>query len=250
MGTPAKQPPFLRRLKKIVKTVRTVHVPVNGLTRPLFRLLYRAHVSAREGLEWAMRFFWYEPLFRSQCSRVGNGFFMEQLPYLVGKGKIEIGAGVRLSGKSSITFARAHGQEAELVIGDGTFIGHACGFNVAQSVRIGSHCLFASGIRVFDLDGHPLDAESRRSGQPTPPEGISPVSIGDDVWIGNSALILKGVSIGDRSIVAAGAVVTRDVPADSIVAGNPARVVKSLRISAEAHAMSCQNQKDSTESTQ
>ena len=66
------------------------------------------------------------------------------------------------------------------------------------------------------------------SGEPTPPEGIRPVTIGDDVWIGANALILKGVSIGDRAIVGAGAVVTKDVAADVVVAGNPARVVKRL----------------------
>jgi acetyltransferase-like isoleucine patch superfamily enzyme len=220
--------PFWRRLKSCIIAARSFHVPANGALRPLFKLLYRFHVMLREGLAWALRFCWYEPLFRSQCARVGPGFFMEQLPYLAGQGRIEIGSGVRFSGKSSIAFTGASSEDPELVIGDGTFIGHACGFNVARSVRIGAHCLFASGVYVFDLDGHPQDAERRRNGEPTPPEGIAAVSIGDDVWIGNGALILKGVSIGNRSIVAAGAVVTRDVPPDVIVGGNPARIIKNL----------------------
>ena len=84
------------------------------------------------------------------------------------------------------------------------------------------------GVRVFDLDGHPIDAELRRRGEPTPPDGIRPVILGNDVWIGAGAIILKGVSIGDRSIVAAGSVVTRPVPADTVVAGNPAKVVRTL----------------------
>lgn len=88
--------------------------------------------------------------------------------------------------------------------------------------------LVASGVQVFDMDGHPLDAEARRAGEPTPAEAIAPVVIGDDVWIGNGSLILKGVTIGDRAIVAARSVVTKDVPADAVVAGNPARVVKVL----------------------
>nr|WP_315850306.1 DapH/DapD/GlmU-related protein [Gemmata sp. SH-PL17] len=78
------------------------------------------------------------------------------------------------------------------------------------------------------MDGHPVDANRRRAGDPTPPESIAPVIIGDDVWIGRGAVILKGVSIGHRAIVAAHSVVTKNVPADAIVAGNPARVVKEL----------------------
>jgi maltose O-acetyltransferase len=81
---------------------------------------------------------------------------------------------------------------------------------------------------VFDMDGHPIDAAERRSGMPTPGSGVAPVVIGDDVWIGSRAMILKGVAIGDRAIVAAGAVVSKDVPADVVVAGNPARIVKEL----------------------
>ncbi len=216
-------------VRKVVKAVRTFHIPVNGLTRWAFRLLYRLHVGMREGAIWARRFFWNEPLFRSQCEAVGPGLRMEELPYLQGRGRIVLGAGVRLSGKPSMSFGRpaADGTPPELIIGDGTFIGHACGFNVGRSVRIGCHCLFATGVLVYDLDGHPLDAASRRAGEPTPPEAVRPVVIGDDVWVGSGAMILKGVTVGDRAVVAARAVVTRDVPADAIVAGNPARIVRS-----------------------
>src|SRR5207247_2133879 len=92
----------------------------------------------------------------------------------------------------------------------------------------GRHCLLAAGVRVFDFDGHPLDADRRRRGEPAPADAIRPVTIGDDVWIGTAAMILKGVTIGDRAVIAAGAVVARDVPADVVVAGNPAQVVKRL----------------------
>jgi acetyltransferase-like isoleucine patch superfamily enzyme len=83
-------------------------------------------------------------------------------------------------------------------------------------------------VSVGDYDGHPIDPVLRRFSS-APPEEIRPVMIGDDVWIGRHATILKGVTIGDRSIVGAGAVVTRSVPPDVVVAGNPARVVRSLR---------------------
>ena len=77
------------------------------------------------------------------------------------------------------------------------------------------------------MDIH-LRADERRSGVTFTADNVLPVTIGNDVWIGHGAVILKGVRIGDRSVVGARAVVTRDVPADTVVAGNPARVVKSL----------------------
>lgn len=225
--------PFWGRLKRAARAVLSFHIPVNGVTRPLFRLLYAVHVGIREGWIWARRFFWNEPLFRSQCESVGPGLQMEELPYIQGRGRIALGRGVRLSGKSSVSFGRPAPGLPELVVGDGTFIGHGCGFNVGRSVRIGNHCLFASGVLVYDADGHPLDADRRRAGEPSPPEQIAPVVIGDDVWVGFGAIILKGVTIGDRAVVAAASVVTKDVPPDCVVAGNPARVVRHLAAASE-----------------
>ena len=220
--------PFWGAAHRVVHGLLGFHLPVNLVTRPLFRGLYAFHVAVREGWVWGRRFFWNEPLFRSQCESVGPGLRMEELPYIIGRGRIVLGAKVRLSGLSSLAFGPPAFGRPELVIGDGTFVGHGCGFSVGRSVRIGRHCLFASFVHVQDMDGHPLDAARRRAGEPTPPESIAPVVIGDDVWVGTSALILKGVTVGDRAIVAAHAVVTKDVPPDTVVAGNPARVVKEL----------------------
>src|SRR5262245_17579452 len=93
---------FWGTVKEIARAVLTTHVPVVALTRPAFRFLYRLHVCGREGLAWGLRFFWYEPLFRGQCASVGTGFRMERLAYITGRGRISIGDGVRLSGKSGI----------------------------------------------------------------------------------------------------------------------------------------------------
>ena len=83
-------------------------------------------------------------------------------------------------------------------------------------------------MRVHDNDGHPLDPEKRRNSLPITPADASPVKIEDNVWIGARATILKGVTLGRNSVIGTGAVVTRDVPSDAIVAGNPAREVGKL----------------------
>jgi acetyltransferase-like isoleucine patch superfamily enzyme len=222
------QGPFWGTLKWLARKVLTLHIPVGPLTRPLFRLLYRCHVLLREGILWALRFFWNEPLFRSQCASVGEGFQMEHLPYMTGSGRIVIGSRVRFGGKPSFGFSNRVHAAPEVRIGDHTFIGHLVSFNAADSIRIGNHCLLAEGVRLSDFDGHPVDWARRRAGEPTPPEAIHPIEIGDDVWVGVNCIILKGVTIGSRSVIAAGSVVSRDVPPDVVVAGIPARVVKHL----------------------
>ncbi len=219
--------PFWSGLKRTARAILRFHLPVGPLTRPFFRVLYGLHVTGREGILMVLKVFWYEPLFRSQCATIGRGFLMEQLPFLIGHGKIVIGNNVWLAGKSGLIFGNRWNDDPELFIGDNTFIGHGCSIAVAQSVRIGRYCLLAGGVSISDNDGHPTDAFLRRT-SPASPEAIRPVVIGDDVWVGADAKILKGVAIGERSIVAAGAVVTKTVPPDVVVAGNPARVVKSL----------------------
>lgn len=95
-----------------------------------------------------------------------------------------------------------------------------------QRIRIGDRVWVGANAVICDTDFHPLDPETRRA---RPLEGnTAPVEIADDVFIGMHALILKGVRIGERAVIGAGSVVSRDVPAGAIVAGNPARVIAEL----------------------
>lgn len=226
---PPRESSTWRLLRQIHHRLVRSHIPVAGWSRPLFANLHRLHVAIREGSIFLRRFFWYEPLFRSQCASVGTEFYMEQLPYLVGQGEIHVGDRVRLSGKPSFAFNNHQPVTPSITIGNDCFIGHDCSFATAGRIEIGSHCLIAGGVRIADYDGHPLDAELRRAGISSLADDVRPISIGDDVWIGRGAVILKGVRIGDRAIIGARSVVTKDVPADAIVAGNPAVIVRSLK---------------------
>jgi len=230
--------PFWGRLKRLARAVLGLHLPVGPLTRPVFRTLYGLRTTTLSCLSWLRRFLWHEPLFRSQCAAVGSGLLIDRLPAIGGRGTIILGDNVRLAGVISFGFLNRWIEAPELVIGDQTFIGHGCAISVGSSVRIGKHCLLAGCVSVSDYDGHPTDAALRRT-SPAPRESIKPVVIGDDVWIGAGSRILKGVSIGDRSIVAAGAIVTKPVPPDVIVAGNPARIVKHLAAPEAERAEPC-----------
>jgi acetyltransferase-like isoleucine patch superfamily enzyme len=90
-------------------------------------------------------------------------------------------------------------------------------------VRIGDNVWIAPNVGIYAA-GHPLDVEDRIAGE----EYAFPVTIEDNVWIGGSVSIIGGVTIGKNSVVAAGSVVIRDVPPDTLVAGNPAKVVRKL----------------------
>ncbi len=125
-----------------------------------------------------------------------------------------------------------------ITIGDWCFVGEDTYIWSSSEVTIGDRVLISHNVNIHDTNGHPLDARARHDqfqliatvGHPAEIESIiaEPVLIGDDVWIGFNASILKGVTIGEGAIVAAGAVVTKDVPPYSVVAGNPAKVVRTL----------------------
>lgn len=127
--------------------------------------------------------------------------------------------------------------DGRIEIGEGVYIGDDCLVSCALSVRIGRNTLLAHGVHIFDNDTHPLDWQHRAEdvrailrGKPQqkPPIPAAPVEIGEHAWIGFNSVILKGVTVGARSVVASASVVTKDVPPDTLVAGNPARVIRAL----------------------
>ncbi len=110
---------------------------------------------------------------------------------------------------------------------------NGCAITAYQKVTVGDFVQIGSGTFIADTDFHPIELNNRhrqKTGQNYPMHSVSrcPVVIEDDVWIGINAIILKGVTIGRGSIVGAGSVVTKDVPEMVVVAGNPARIVKTI----------------------
>ena len=171
----------------------------------------------------------------------GEGFYCESAQcFLHFKGTrnpaVEIGNHVSVYAACQFAVAK----DAHVRIGDFTLLVGAL-ITAETSVEIGSHCLISWGVGIADSDFHPVSAAARRvdaealapyyEGKPERPlEAVRshPVRIGNNVWIGMNAIVLKGVTIGDDCVIAAGAVVTKDVPPGTIVAGNPARFAKRV----------------------
>lgn len=103
-----------------------------------------------------------------------------------------------------------------LEIGDGTFINDSCRIGSKELVRIGKNCLIGDDVSIHDFDGHKINGS----------EGIKPVIIEDNVWIGENVTILKGVRIGKGSVIGAGSLVCKDIPDGSLAVGSPAKVIK------------------------
>ncbi len=111
-----------------------------------------------------------------------------------------------------------YGTHMEL--GENVYFNFNCIVLDVRPVRIGDHTLFGPGVQIL-TPLHPLNAELRRQ-----LEYGKLIEIGSDVWVGGGAIILPGVRIGSRAIIGAGSVVTRDIPADALAAGNPCRVIR------------------------
>ncbi|MFT5887467.1 MAG: acetyltransferase-like isoleucine patch superfamily enzyme [Zhongshania sp.] len=118
-------------------------------------------------------------------------------------------------------------SSGRIKIGDYVLISPGTRISAASEIVIGDSVMMANGVYITDSDWHEMYDRSQRS------TAVTPVHIGNNVWLGDRSTVLKGVTIGDNSVVAACAVVTRDVPANVIVAGNPAVVVKELDVGRE-----------------
>jgi acetyltransferase-like isoleucine patch superfamily enzyme len=146
------------------------------------------------------------------------------------EGRLEIGAGTLLEPNVWITAPGA----ARVRIGQGTFLN--IGVMVASTtlVEIGSHCMLANGCFVTD-GNHRFDDPS----MPVTWQGFSskgPTRIGDNVWCGANVVVTSGVTIGERCVIGANSVVTTDIPAASIAAGAPARVLRRIEFAAPARS--------------
>jgi len=177
-----------------------------------------------------LRLFVCGPIFKAYCKSYGKdvrtGIYIH---WIQGKGDIIIGDNVEIRGKCDFSFAARFCDRPQLIIGSNTNIGHGSSFTVGKRIKIGNHCLIASEVIMFDSNGHPSDPAARLASLPLSPDDVRPITIGDNVWVGQRSIITPGVTIGDNSIVSVGSVVVNDIPPNVIVAGYPARKIASLQ---------------------
>lgn len=133
----------------------------------------------------------------------------------------------KYSGMESLITKLSVYEGGALKIGDNSGISN-CTLSCKCSIEIGSHVLIGAGVMISDSDHHSLDWKIRQGSDDGKNAHAAPIKIGDDVFIGARSIILKGVTIGEKSVIGAGSIVVHDIPANCIAAGNPAKVVKVL----------------------
>jgi acetyltransferase-like isoleucine patch superfamily enzyme len=180
----------------------------NGMLTPRYALLLARYLRRRLFTAAGRRWRTDGPLF------LGGGLELQ----IARRGRVEFGRFVWLGRGTKI---RCH--EGVVEIGAKTVFGQECTISAYERVRIGEQCVIADRAMFIDFDHGVVEVE-----RPIRMQGIytRPVEVGSNVWIGYGACILRGVRVGDNAIVGTNAVVTRDVPANAVVAGVPARVVR------------------------
>ncbi len=198
--------------------------------------------SLISSMRWFPRRFWRFPIVRNYAVRIHRGrkgvletdgrILFTALPDMVEAYSAKLAGSrsvITLMGGSTLFIgdgtvvgpgARFNiGPDAEVRIGGRCLLNESCTVYCRESLTIGDDCAISWGVKIMDTDFHVLVKGGERMSE------SSPVKIGDHVWIGSNATILKGVTVGDDAVVGAGAVVTRDVPPGVVVAGNPARTI-------------------------
>ncbi len=159
-------------------------------------------------------------LYLRRCTRVGSLTRLIGRPRIMNGGTIIIGERVRIH-STTVPVELAANAGGRIEVGNHSFLNYGVSISAHELVRIGERCLLGAYVMILDNDWHEIEDRSK-----TPPS--RPVILEDNVWLGNRVLILPGVTICRDAVVGAGSVVVKDVPARTVVAGNPARVIKTF----------------------
>ena len=215
-----KENPFYTLLYKLAKSILVFNLPsIKFIHLPL----YYMDDFLRNAIKGFIHLFWSVPLFKARCEKAGKNLCLPNgIPLIIGSHlRIIIGDNVTI-GRSTIGANKVYDNPV-LRIGNNTTIGYGGVISVSKEVIIGDHCMISGSCIIMDSDDHPIDPLKRLLNAPIEKDDIKPVRIGNNVWIGAYVTILKGVTIGDNSIISTHSVITRDVLPNCIYAGHPAR---------------------------
>jgi acetyltransferase-like isoleucine patch superfamily enzyme len=211
---PVLSPPALSDPRPPV--VRGEPPPRSGGPLVLLRFLRAHHMLSFRYARLALRLAWLKLRWRRRLETDGLAFVGPGVTFEIGRGaKVALGRWSWIGHGSKI---RAH--EGEVRIGAKSVLGQECTISAFQHISIGRECIVADRVMLIDFDHGVVEVE-----RPIRKQGIykRDVRVGHNVWIGYGACLLRGVTVGDNAIIGTSSVVTRDVPANAVVGGVPAR---------------------------
>jgi acetyltransferase-like isoleucine patch superfamily enzyme len=218
--------PAARGIRAIYRFVHNFSLPA---PRWIFAPLLEVFLFLRRVYYFLIRVFVCEPFFKMYCTKYGRnvhtGVFVH---WVMGPGQLIVGDNVTIDGKCSFVFAVRYCEQPTLRIGNNVGVGHLSTFVVGREITIGNNVMIGDQVVMFDSPGHPTDPALRLAGSPALPEDVKAIRIEDNAWIGSGTIIYPGVTVGEGSIVARGAIVMSSVPPNVIVAGSPARQIARI----------------------
>jgi acetyltransferase-like isoleucine patch superfamily enzyme len=213
---------------RLLTTVRQIEVPV---VRSVHSPLYHAWVIGAQGLSGATRVLWWTPLFKSRLASPAPRLYVYGgLPLVMGPLRIRLGQDCRISGQTTLSGRASGAVTPELIVGDNVDIGWQTTVAVGLRVVLGDNVRIAGRAFLAGYPGHPLEAAARAAGAPETEDQVGDIVLERDVWLATGVIVTAGVRIGEGTVVAAGSVVTRDLPPGVLAGGVPARVLRPIAV--------------------
>lgn len=233
--------PIAQAIKRLHKGLRQFEIPAIPL---LYKPLRIVHQLISHCLSSLIQVTYWTPMFKTRlCAPCHHLYLYGGMPLVQGCLQLEIGDSCRISGHTTFSGRWSGNETPILKIGKNVGIGWQTTIAVGTKVLIGDNVRIAGRGFLAGYPGHPVDPVARAKGMPDTDDQVGDIILEKDVWLGSNVSVMKGVTIGEGTIVAAGSVVTRDLPAFVLAAGSPAKVIKSLDTASEQTHRSVQLKK-------
>ncbi|WEM42570.1 acyltransferase [Photobacterium sp. DA100] len=219
-------PSHLALLKNWLRQLRGSYFPCIPVVH---RCMYQLHLAVKQSLHCILQKGYFTPMFISRLANRPRQLHLAcGMPQVLGPLDIQIGEQCRLSGIATYC-GRAWGQQKpRLIVGNNVDIGWQNTLAVGRTIRIDDNVRLASQVFLAGFPGHPIDPIARAAGQPDTEGQVGDIHLCRNAWLGTGVMVMAGVTIGEGSVIAAGSVVTKDIPPGVLAGGNPARVIKPL----------------------
>lgn len=220
------QHPLAKIIFQNIKNILRAELPA---PRFIFSVLYSSYCLIRTFIATVMRVVCWTPLFKGRLDKVGKYLYLYGgLPFISGPIKIQLGDDCRISGQTSFSGRTCAQSTPLLLVGNNVDISWMSTIAVGSRVEIQDNVRIAGRAFLAGYPGHPLDPKLRAEGLPETDDQVGDIIIEKDVWLATNVSVMAGVRIGHGAIVAAGSVVTKDIPPMVLAAGVPAKVIRSL----------------------
>lgn len=171
----------------------------------------------------------WTPLLKGRVKHLGSRLNLYGgMPYISGPVQITLGDDCRVSGQTTFSGRCSAAEPPQLAVGNNVDIGWMTTIAVGRKVSLGNNVRIAGRAFLAGYPGHPLDAVARAQGLSETDDQVGDIVLEDDVWLATGVSVMAGVCIGQGTIVAAGSVVTHDLPANCLAGGIPAKVIRTL----------------------